>query len=195
MTDKEPTSRELKAIQTKNRIYESAIKLIEQHGFEHVAIGDICKAAEVSVGLFYYYFPSKNDIIFELYRRADDYFLTEVRKRTSGGSYPEKLRGYLRCYIEFVDNDGIELIKNLYVPTNTRFIEKGRGMQLVLEAIIREGQSCGKIDDLRTPPEWVRFIFTVLRGIVFDWCLYDGSYDLIEYSEPFIDVLIDRMII
>ncbi|MBI9107663.1 MAG: TetR/AcrR family transcriptional regulator [Spirochaetales bacterium] len=193
MISKEPTSRELKAIQTKNRIYDCALKLIERDGFDNVAIGDICKAAEVSVGLFYYYFPSKNDIIFELYKRADDYFLYEIKKRILSDDTPGRLREYLRSYIEFVENNEIELIRNLYVPTNTSFIEKGRGMQLVLETVIRDGQSAGEIDEARSPSEWVRFIFTVMRGIIFDWCLYEGAYDLKAYSESFIEMLIQRL--
>jgi AcrR family transcriptional regulator len=193
MISKAPTSRELKAINTKNKIYDCAIKLIESNGFDNVVITDICKAAEVSVGLFYYYFPSKNDIIFELYKRADNYFLNEIRKRIISDDTFGKIREYLQSYIEFVKNDGIELVRNLYIPTNTRFIEKGRGMQLVLETLIRDGQKTGDIDASKNPSEWVRFVFTVMRGIIFDWCLYDGAYELEKYAESFIEMIICRL--
>lgn len=195
MTGKEPTSRELKALQTKNRIYESALKLIQRDGFDNVAIGDICKAAEVSVGLFYYYFPSKNDIIFELYKRADDYFKKEIKEGLKTDDYPGKVREYMKGYIAFVEKDGIDLVRNLYIPTNTLFIEKGRGMQVVLETVIREGQEAGQIDRKMSAQETVTFIFTVLRGIVFDWCLYNGEYDLPERAQPFIEMVVSHIIL
>jgi len=192
MAEKEPTSRELKAIQTKNRIYETALELIQRDGFDNVAIGDICKAAQISVGLFYYYFPSKNDILFELYKRADDYFNHDIKNSLKTDDYPGKIREYMNGYITFVNKDGIDLIRNLYIPTNTFFIEKGRGMQMVLERVIREGQAAGQIDSRMTPEESVTFIFTILRGIIFDWCLYNGGYDLPEKAQPFIEMVVSH---
>jgi len=190
MREKELTSRELKAIQTKNRIYKTALELIERDGFDKVAIGDICKAAEVSVGLFYYYFPSKNDILYEIYKQADNYFDTEIKNGLKPNSYPDKIREYMESYIKFVSDDGIDLIRNLYIPTNTFFIEKGRGMQRVLKILIEEGQAVGQISDHMRPDDLVLYIFTVLRGIAFDWCLYSGDYDLIKKAEPFIDMVV-----
>jgi len=193
MIDRDLTSREKKAIQTKNRIYECALKLIRKEGFDNVAVGDICKAAEVSVGLFYYYFPSKNDIIFEVYKRADNYFQNEIKASIKTDDFPEKVAEYMRRYIGFVDKDGIDLIRNLYIPTNTLFTEKGRAMQLVLEMIIKEGQEAEQIDSSKSPKDWVLFIFTVLRGIVFDWCLYKGEYNIDSKAEPFIEMVVQHI--
>ena len=37
------------------KIYDSAIDLFIEKGFENVKISDICKEAQVSTGTFYYY--------------------------------------------------------------------------------------------------------------------------------------------
>ena len=78
MTKKTLTKRQEKAIETKNRIYNAAINLMDRKGFEKITITDISKKAGVSVGAFYHYFKSKNDILAEIFRKADEYFSTQV---------------------------------------------------------------------------------------------------------------------
>lgn len=189
MEEKNQTSRDLKAIETKNRIYECALQLIEEKGFDRVSISEIASAAGVSVGLFYYYFPSKKAVLNEIYKRADHYFQHDIARDFEGRGSLEKISIYIRTYISFVESDGIDLIRNLYIPTNTFFIEEGRSMQLVLAELIRQGQEAGDISAMRDPQQWVLFIFTVLRGIVFDWCLYGGGYDLHEKTTPYIEMI------
>ena len=55
------TKRQEQARETKNRIYNSAIELMEKEGFDNITIADIREKAGVSVGAFYHYFASKND--------------------------------------------------------------------------------------------------------------------------------------
>lgn len=45
----------------------------------------------MSVGSFYNYFNSKNDILIEIYKRADDYFENEISSNMS----PEEICDYL----------------------------------------------------------------------------------------------------
>ncbi|MEU0479317.1 TetR/AcrR family transcriptional regulator [Streptosporangium sp. NPDC006013] len=51
--------RERKKRQTRQRIYEVAIGLFVERGFEHVTIAEVAAAAEVSVNTVYNYFQSK----------------------------------------------------------------------------------------------------------------------------------------
>ena len=39
------------------------------------------------------------------------------------------------------------------------------------------------------PSEAVNFIFVILRGVIFDWCLHDGQYDLTENAEKYIQYI------
>ena len=57
------TKRQQQAAESRKRIFDSAMKLINNKGFENVSISDICKSAKCSVGTFYHYFPSKDDLI------------------------------------------------------------------------------------------------------------------------------------
>jgi len=51
---------------TKEKILNSAYKLISQKGFEKTSISNICKDVGIQKPSLYYYFNSKNDILFEL---------------------------------------------------------------------------------------------------------------------------------
>jgi AcrR family transcriptional regulator len=49
------------------RLYNTAIRLISERGYEATTLRDIASEAGVSVGLLYRYFPSKHAVVFALY--------------------------------------------------------------------------------------------------------------------------------
>jgi len=51
----------------RHRLYATAMTLIAERGYEATTLRDIAKAAEVSVGLLYRYFPSKHAVVIALY--------------------------------------------------------------------------------------------------------------------------------
>src|SRR5919106_553817 len=52
---------------TRDRLYATAMQLIAARGYEATTLRDIAKEADVSVGLLYRYFPSKQAIVIALY--------------------------------------------------------------------------------------------------------------------------------
>ncbi|MFD2092505.1 TetR/AcrR family transcriptional regulator [Blastococcus deserti] len=56
---------------THQRIYDAAIALFQQHGFESVSVGQIAREAGVSVPTFYAHYPSKEHVVMQL-PTADD---------------------------------------------------------------------------------------------------------------------------
>lgn len=51
---------------TRQRIYETAMRLFQEHGFDNVNIGQIASAAKVSVPTFYAHFDTKDHIVMQL---------------------------------------------------------------------------------------------------------------------------------
>lgn len=51
----------------RTRLYETAIRLIAARGYEATTLRDVARAAGVSVGLLYKYFPSKRAVVLTLY--------------------------------------------------------------------------------------------------------------------------------
>ncbi len=61
-----PDWRNRKWAATHQRIYDAAIALFEQHGFEAVSVGQIAREAGVSVPTFYAHYPSKEHVVMQL---------------------------------------------------------------------------------------------------------------------------------
>jgi len=59
-----------KAEETGLRILESALELFRQDGFDAATMRDIAERAGVATGAAYYYYPSKEAIVMDYYRRS-----------------------------------------------------------------------------------------------------------------------------
>lgn len=51
----------------KQRIIDTAFKLILQKGIKETSVRDIAKAAGISVGTFTYHYPSKEELLFDIF--------------------------------------------------------------------------------------------------------------------------------
>ena len=195
MTNKSITKRQEQALETKDRIYSAAIELMDRDGFENITIADISKMAGVSVGAFYHYFTSKNDILAEIFRKADEYFSTQVIAGLKSGSVPERIIEYFDHYAKFNVRSGMELTQQLFNPKIKFFIKKDRPMLTILDDLIQEGQQKREIRADEDPEELSRFLFVMARGIVFEWSVYDGSYDLEAQMHKYMECLVSTLAI
>jgi AcrR family transcriptional regulator len=193
MTNRSITKRKEQALVTKDRIYSAAIDLMDRKGFENITIADISKEAGVSVGAFYHYFTSKNDILAEIFHKADEYFSTQVITGLKAENIPEKIVEYFDHYAKFNVRSGVELTQQLFNPKIKFFLKKDRPMLTILEDLIQEGQEKKEIRADEDPEELSRFLFVMARGIVFEWSLYDGSYDLEVTMHKYIERLVSTL--
>lgn len=185
------TKRQIQAQTTKEKISRIGVELIEKKGMNNITVEEICKAAGVSVGSFYNCFESKSDILNEIYKVADDYFLNVVAKEIKSGNTNDKIVQFFCFYANYNVHRGIDFTKNLYNPHNKMFIKKGRHMQAVLHNIVEEGQKQGEIPTDMMSEEIVEYFFIAARGIIYDWCLHDGQYDLVEFTGNYIRRLVN----
>jgi TetR/AcrR family fatty acid metabolism transcriptional regulator len=193
MPKKSITKRQVQALETKNRIYTAAINLMDRKGFENITIADISKKAGVSVGAFYHYFNSKHDILAEIFRKADEYFSIEVKFELRKESIPEQIVEYFDHYARFNLASGVEITQQLFNPKIKFFIEKGRPMQTILQELIRKGQEKKEIRADADPEELARFLFVMARGVVFEWSLYEGRYNLEATMHKYMEILVSTL--
>ncbi len=186
-------TRQEKAQETKNRIYAAAIELMDRKGFENITVADISRKAGVSVGAFYHYFDSKNDILAEIFRKADDYFSTEVVAGLKGDSIFEKLVEYFDYYAKFNVATGAETTQQIFSPKLKFFVKEGRPMLTILQDLILQGQERKEIRADTGPEELARLLFVMARGIVFEWSLYDGHYDLELAMRKYMTILVSTL--
>src|SRR5689334_13797467 len=86
-----------KAEETANAILNAALDLFRQEGFESTTMRDIAQKAGVATGAAYYYYPSKDAIVMDFYRRASAAMQPEIAAALEGVSGLEKrLRAVIR---------------------------------------------------------------------------------------------------
>lgn len=74
MNEKKPNKRQRQYAETLDAIRAAVDKLVNDVGFEDMRIQDICREVGISPGAFYHYFPSKNDVFVDRFRRRNAYY-------------------------------------------------------------------------------------------------------------------------
>jgi TetR/AcrR family transcriptional regulator, fatty acid metabolism regulator protein len=173
------TNRDYQAQQTKNRIYDAAILLMQTNGVKQTTIEGICKKAKVSIGSFYNYFKSKEDILFSIFETADRYFADVVVPDIYKLSGKEQLMRYFWHYGHYVSGKGLDFTRHLFFNSeNKAFIDSHRYMHKLLSIILQQQIDDGLIESTFKAEEIEKFLFIIARGVVYDWCLNEGKYDL-----------------
>ncbi len=93
---------------TKQKILNSAEKLFSEKGFDTTSIDDITKAAETTKSLFYYYFKTKNDILYYLMKSKIENTIKTLAEQKSNGYLPSsKEEIYNNCITLIKENENI----------------------------------------------------------------------------------------
>ncbi|MEN1759950.1 TetR/AcrR family transcriptional regulator [Anoxynatronum sibiricum] len=179
---KDLTNRQKQAIETKQKILETATRLFEQRGFREITVTDICREAGISVGTYYYYYPTKYAVLEKIFADIDDYFREVVTPqiaelRVSG--IRAQVLTFFDAYAHYTVEQGLGFVKKLYEVQNNLFRVKGRYLQVYLAEIITRGQETGELATDLSPEEMVDYLFVAARGVVYHWALHDGEYDLV----------------
>ena len=91
-------------IETRTRILDATVRMLEQHGGRGVRMGDIAKAAGISRQAVYLHFPSRAELLVAATRYLDEVLdvdrrLAPSRAATSG---VERLALYIECWGNYI---------------------------------------------------------------------------------------------
>ncbi len=87
-----PGLRERKKEQTRQAIAETARRLFAERGFDAVTVADVARAADVSQGTVFNYFPTKEDLFYGQMEDFEATLVEAVRDRVRGESVLEVFR-------------------------------------------------------------------------------------------------------
>lgn len=186
-------TRKEQAAETKQLLFHTALKLLDEKEFDKITIRDIVAAAGVSIGTFYNYYNTKLDVYYETYIIADEYFETVVKKDLAGRQEPvEKLLYFFDAYARYSSEvTSLKLTRILYNSANKCFDRSSdTGMFPLLASILEEGMGRGIFRTQKTAPELGQFLMISVRGQVYHWCTNDGSYNLRQAVEEHIRMLL-----
>jgi len=76
--DERKTTRELQRVETRERLFQAAVQVFRRDGVAASRIEDITSLAGTSRGLFYFHFPTREDVLVELLRRSEGDLADEI---------------------------------------------------------------------------------------------------------------------
>ena len=180
------TRRKQQALDTRRKIFNTALNLIKEKGFNQVSVDDICTACGVSKGAFYHHFKSKLDIMSESEGLLND-MLENIQINESDDSIKEKLLILMGSILDVVEKSGVEVTRQLTVVTtsghyieqenrNTFAIHTRKLIQQSLTKAVEQGELSPEINKEAS----TEIIMTFLSGMIADWCIFDGAYSISE---------------
>ena len=135
-------------------ILRAARDTFASKGFDGASIRDIAQEAGLSLSALYYYFPSKQDALFELVSTSYRWFNASSRRtlQTAQGDLPLQVALYVRHLVQFrvfnpqisrvVLRDSERLTPDLFASLH----ELQRESRALFTDIVREGQAAGEFD-------------------------------------------------
>jgi len=126
-----PAARERARLQVDERrsqLIELGLQLFAERSVDELSIDDIARAAGISKGLLYHYFPSKRDYYLEVVRAAAGH-LVEHTVAAGVDASPAALQDGLDVYLDFVEQNArsfVALMRGSNDPDVLQIVETTR---------------------------------------------------------------------
>ncbi|GAA0075867.1 hypothetical protein UT300005_02450 [Clostridium sp. CTA-5] len=195
--------RKEKAILTKNKVFETAIKLIKEKGYENVTISEICEKAGVAKGTFYVHYKSKEDIVKEsYYSDMSEYVLNQYNNLISeheNMSIKEKIEKFLIAELMFTNYVGYTMTCRAYVTNLTECVYgdskhfERRKFVKELKMLILEGINQKVFETNQTDEEIFLYLESFVRGLMASWCFFNGEFDIVKKGEKYINEILKKL--
>jgi hypothetical protein len=188
------------ANQTKKRIIDTAKELFVEKGYFNVTVEDIIKKANSSKGGFYTHFKTKEELIINMLPMVDEAYTSFSQSNKEYDSIIDKISSFINYVFVMMEKEiGLEFISAIYSSqikdlTTQRFlIESDRVYYHVFNGLIEEGQKKGEITSDLLAEDIISIITTCIRGVIYDWCLKKGSFQLVTYGNNLIRMMLNQI--
>jgi len=191
------TARTQRASKTRQQLFDTALELFDRKGYEKVSINEICRKAGVSTGAFYHHFKSKDQILMEEFMKIDDFYMELANKVSGIEDSLKRLQAFISSTMRSLDDMGLKRLKVTYhtqIGPDRKASYLGnekRALYSILEGLFLEGQENGQIRQDMSAEVLTRLSIHCVRGIIYDWCLVNGSFDMIETGEMMMELFIN----
>ncbi|MBI9107927.1 MAG: TetR/AcrR family transcriptional regulator [Spirochaetales bacterium] len=188
-----------KGVKTKDRIVESAIKLMNAKGIARTTLVEVCAASGVAQGTFYHYFKSINDILYEILRIEGEelLFFYEI---IIDNSPLEKLNKVLNFQMDYYEKKGkavvAQILGNEFIPLQgDSLIEKLLPIRAFVSGIISEGQETGVFSDRNSAEKDSIVLMALILTYSYMWIRDKTDNPLKEIAGSHINDIIEQLIL
>ncbi len=194
---KEPTNRDLQALETEKKVTDMAMELVKEHGYDKVTISQICKACGVAKGTFYTYFTSKKDILIKLTSRFNNelsYLFIYDENLDAVTLYQNAVTSYLnyvskdghiftKSYIKAMIDEELATEENVSLELQQEFIDK----------VVCKGLNDGDFQLNMSCYDFFQLFRATLMGVLTLWSMSKENEGLIIMGQRVLFPIINLM--
>ena len=190
------TPRKQQALQMRNRIQKVALDLFDKEGVENVSVEQIAQEVGCSVGNIYHYFKSKDELALQVTANVDRIYLdldAKYRADKNTSAY-DKLLDFI-CQALHISAEE-EVLYKAFVQ-GLKYPEQGalkdsdkRVYHNMLRAMVADCQREGSISRDYSVAEVVQMLVAFHRGMLFEWRVYESSFDLVGRGRRMVQALL-----
>lgn len=188
------TSREKKErrkIEQQENIFRTVMALLKKYDYGDITVRHICTEAGISIGMFYRNFGSKDDVLTYFYTIIAEAYERDVRNKITTMPFQERLVSYYSWVAEFTGSFGLEFTIH-FLRINKPGVKSDFHDNEVVEIgcrILRDAAARGETE---ANSESAMFdithdILIINKGVLLDWCITGGIYDLTEYTRKMLN--------
>lgn len=172
----------------------AAAHLFARRGFQGASISDLAKTCGTSKSLIYHYFPSKDDILYEVMEAHLDALVDAADDAMRSGSPEERLRhltlSFMQLYVGAQDSHKVLLneLDNLPADRRAKVVAKQRRIIAVVETLILEIRP--DTNPITLP---LTMLFFGMINWTHTWFRQGGSIDAEELADLVIDLMLNGL--
>lgn len=173
---------------TRGRIIEAAWQLFYRQGYDDTTVEDIIRESGTSRGSFYHYFEGKDALLSSLSYLFDEKYQQLMDTIDPDMDRFDQLMYLNRELFSMIENRiSLDLLARLYssqlIRGDKHLMDHNRIYYKLLRHIVQEGQQRGDLRADVTTNEVVRAYALCERALIYDWCLSNGDYSLVQYGK------------
>jgi AcrR family transcriptional regulator len=182
------------------KVSRVACAIFRERGYHQTSMRDIASALGWQPSALYYYYPSKEDLLFAIMDAAVTGLTAMVKERIDPEACAvDRLRQAIRAHIEVIADHLDELsvflheMKSLDDPKRREILVAKRSRyEHIYRDIIHEGIEAGEFRDV--DPRLARFMILSACNWLYSWYRPDGPYHPQQIADSFCDMLLGGLI-
>lgn len=179
-------TRDMKNRKLKEHIFQVALSLMQQIGYDNITVRMICQEAGISTGMFYQHFHSKEDILAFYYDKAKGDFDEVINQQLAGLPLPDQLVSFYVWVCGFTADLGVDFCRNFFSSKNKQMntnLFHNQMIEMTNRCIESACEQGFQLSPGRTPYAVSKALCVMVKGVIFDWSAHEGSYDMAEFAK------------
>lgn len=194
---------ERKKINTREKIFNAAIKLFQKKGYENTTVDEIVEQADVAKGTFFNYFPKKSSLLIYLNKKRVENLQLLIKEKFNDipMSCQEKIKKIIEIMIQ--DNEQNTELSKFLITESLKYYGDVSGEEninqytliKILEDILDEGKNTNQIPKHVNSRIVAGIITCTYLCTIFLWISDSQKESLHEDMIAKIELLLDKLLI